>query len=279
MKGVQYGSEERSGIIQPEDLPKPIIKKVSRSFRRRICPMCGKSCYRDTKGTRVVHDLGDSYRGRPRDIHMKYSKHRCEQDKIYFNSDMSDIAPPGARYTHRVISMSLRLVIEDGLPYRSASWHLWRDHRVFVPFATVQNWVEEAGKKSSEQITRQYIDWTLEDFSGYLAADEIYDGPFCILFIVDSIRRRRIAYEVLGRDPEKEDILVFFRKVGMILSSHGLIVSGITTDGSPLYPEPIGNVWPTANHQVCKFHILKELSLSVLRTIAKIRKGLLSRIP
>jgi len=38
-------------------------------------------------------------------------------------------------------------VIEDGLPYRAASWHLWRDHRVFVPFATIQNWVEAAGKK------------------------------------------------------------------------------------------------------------------------------------
>ena len=39
------------------------------------------------------------------------------------------------------------LVVEDGLPYRAASWHLWRDHRVFVPFATVQNWVEAGGKK------------------------------------------------------------------------------------------------------------------------------------
>jgi hypothetical protein len=38
-------------------------------------------------------------------------------------------------------------VVEDGLPYQAASWHLWRDHRVFVPFATIQNWVEARGKK------------------------------------------------------------------------------------------------------------------------------------
>ena len=38
-------------------------------------------------------------------------------------------------------------VVEDGLPYRAASWHMWRDHRVFVPFATIQNWVEAAGEK------------------------------------------------------------------------------------------------------------------------------------
>ena len=52
-----------------------------------------------------------------------------------------------ALYTHRVVSLAVRLVVEDGLPYQAASWHLWRDHRVFVPFATIQNWVEAGGEK------------------------------------------------------------------------------------------------------------------------------------
>jgi hypothetical protein len=60
---------------------------------------------------------------------------------------MSDLALPKSHYTHRVVAMAVRLVVEDGLPYRLASWHLWRDHRVFVPFATIQNWVECGGKK------------------------------------------------------------------------------------------------------------------------------------
>jgi hypothetical protein len=60
----------------------------------------------------------------------------------------TDLAPPGSHYTQRVLSLAVRLVVEDGLPYRAASWHLWRDHRVFVPFATLQNWVEAAGEKS-----------------------------------------------------------------------------------------------------------------------------------
>ena len=24
-----------------------------------------------------------------------------------------------------------------------------------------------------------FLDWALTDFSGYVAADELYDGPFC----------------------------------------------------------------------------------------------------
>ena len=31
-----------------------------------------------------------------------------------------------------------------------------------------------------------YIDWALSDFSGYIGADELYDGPFCVLSIVDN---------------------------------------------------------------------------------------------
>jgi hypothetical protein len=41
----------------------------------------------------------------------------------------------------------VRSVIEDGLPYRAASWHLWRDHRAFVPYARIPNWVEAGGEK------------------------------------------------------------------------------------------------------------------------------------
>jgi hypothetical protein len=61
---------------------------------------------------------------------------------------MTDLAPPKSSYTNAVIELAVRLVVDDGLPYRSASWHLWRDHRVFVPFATIQNWVEAAGEKN-----------------------------------------------------------------------------------------------------------------------------------
>jgi hypothetical protein len=75
------------------------------------------------------------------------TQHYCTKCRKYFNADLSDLAPPGSHYTSRVIALAVRLVVEDGLSYRPASWHLWRDHRVFVSFATIQNWVEAGGKK------------------------------------------------------------------------------------------------------------------------------------
>ena len=91
--------------------------------------------------------MGDLLSGRPHELHILYSQHYCSACDKYFNADLSDVAPPRGHYTHRVMALAVRVVVEDGLPYRTASWHLWRDHRVFVPFATIQNWVEAGGKK------------------------------------------------------------------------------------------------------------------------------------
>jgi hypothetical protein len=96
---------------------------------------------------RTLHDLGNTLTGRPRDVVVLYSQHYCTRCRKYFNADMTDLADPGSHYTRRVVDAAVRLVVEDGLPYRTASWSLWRDQRVFVPFATIQNWVEDGGEK------------------------------------------------------------------------------------------------------------------------------------
>ena len=143
----EYLPDVTEGITRVEDLPKAKIVRQSRNYQRRPCPSCERSAYRDRVVTRVLHDLGDLRANRPVDLMVSYSQHYCSHCDIYFNADMDDLALPKAHYTHRVVSMAVRLVVEDGLPYRTASWHLWRDHRVFVPFATIQNWVEAGGKK------------------------------------------------------------------------------------------------------------------------------------
>lgn len=143
----RYFSDATEGVTRPEDLPQAKIIERSRNFSHRPCPACGRSCFRSRPGKRILHDVGDLVSGRPRDIHLIYSQHRCTRCRLYFNADMSDYALPKSHYTHRVVALSVRLVVEDGLPYQAASWHLWRDHRVFVPYTTIQNWVEAGGKK------------------------------------------------------------------------------------------------------------------------------------
>ena len=143
----EYLPDPTEGITDPKDLPQPKIVERSRNYSHRPCPRCHKRCFRDKVCTRTLHDIGDLVNNRPRDILLTYSQHYCTKCRKYFNTDMSDLAAPKAHYTHRVVAMAVRLVAEDGLPYQAASWHLWRDQRVFVPWATIQNWVEAGGKK------------------------------------------------------------------------------------------------------------------------------------
>jgi hypothetical protein len=94
------------------------------------------------------------------------------------------------------------------------------------------------GKRAAEQLDTAYLDWALADFSGYIAADELYDGPFCILSIVDNHTFKRLICQVLDHDPTQADIDAFFQRFQAQLTARKLRLRGITTDASPLYPTP-----------------------------------------
>ena len=48
------------------------------------------------------------------------------------------------------------------------------------------------------RVTDEYLYAVLADFSGYIAADELYDGPFSVFSIVGNCILRRITYEALA---------------------------------------------------------------------------------
>ena len=124
-----------------------------------------------------------------------------------------------------------------------------------------------------------YLDEALAEFSGYIAADELYDGPYCVLSIVDNRESRRLTYQVLDHSPIHEDILRFFKDFKKELDQRGLTLRGITTDGSPLYPVPIRQVFGDTPHQLCEFHVIKEINLKILRAVAQERKAMKTQIP
>ena len=60
----------------------------------------------------------------------------------------------------------------------------------------------------------------------------MYDGPFCVLSIVDNRAFKRLCYEVLDHPPAHGDIRAFFQRFQVALANRGLTLRGITTDGS-----------------------------------------------
>jgi hypothetical protein len=107
----------------------------------------------------------------------------------------------------------------------------------------------------------------------------MYDGPFCVLSAVDGPNQRRLLYEVLDHDPTHKDIRRFLRRLKAAIVARAGQVRGLTTDGSALYPEALAEVFPGIPHQVCEFHVLKELTKVVLRVVARMRKRLAEEAP
>jgi hypothetical protein len=119
-----------------------------------------------------------------------------------------------------------------------------------------------------------FLDWALEAFSGYVAVDELYEGPYCVLSAVDNRQYKRILYAVLDHDPTHDDIKAFLERLKAALDARDLALQGITTDGSALYPEPITAVFGDVPHQLCTFHVIAELVKGILRALASERKRL-----
>ena len=99
-----YAPDHTAGITRVEDLPTPLV--VSRDTQlppprrpsaaavaaatRPADASCTTWAASSTTG-RVICSVG-------------YSRHSCACCQRYFNADLSDLAPPGSHYTHRVIS-------------------------------------------------------------------------------------------------------------------------------------------------------------------------------
>ena len=88
-----------------------------------------------------------------------------------------------------------------------------------------------------------------------------------------------MTYRVLEKDPTHDDIRAFLRDFKAHLDARGLKVVGVTTDGSNLYPVPLAEVFPDVPHQVCRFHVLKEITKAILHALAKLRKELKACLP
>ena len=200
----------------------------SRNFSCRRCPFCGGRGGRWGVASRTVHDLGDSLSGRPgRGASIFATPHIAVWPVVAPSLPISPTSPRSkSQYTHRVQQTAVRLVIEDDMPYRIASWHLRRQPPRFLflgPPSRIGS--RPRGKKAGPPLIPS-TSRRLTRFSGYIAIDELYDGPFCVLSLVDNRAFIRLSFRVLEHDPTQNDIRRFLADFKARLDVRGLAVRG-----------------------------------------------------
>src|SRR5204863_899871 len=95
----------------------------------------------------------------------------------------------------------------------------------------------------------------LGHFSGTLCVDELHLGRFTLLLATDPISDLPVAFALVSRNDKKH-----MRRFLNGLKSWGLLPRVVVSDGSNLYPEVLAELWPHARHQLCVFHILKDIN-------------------
>ena len=162
----EYRPDPSVGITAPADLPQPEIVPYSRNDIRQQCPR-GHSAYRDKQSHRTLHDLGNLDVWCPRDLLVTSSQHYCAKCRKYFSADLSKLAPPGSHYTHRVIDLAVRIVVEAACPTARPVGTCGATTACSCPLPRSKTGSRRGGKKAQARMDTDFLDWALADFSTF----------------------------------------------------------------------------------------------------------------
>jgi transposase-like protein len=115
----------------------------------------------------------------------------------------------------------------------------------------------------------EYRQWTLAHFSGTLCVDELHLGRYTLLLATDPVNDFPVGFALIDRNDQEH-----MRRFLGNLRAHGLSPQVVITDGSSLYPQLLAELWPTAQHQLCVFHVLQDLNRHVLDAVKRMRREL-----
>jgi hypothetical protein len=108
----------------------------------------------------------------------------------------------------------------------------------------------------------------LERFSGTLCVDELHLGRYTLLLATDPLADLPVGFALVGAN-DQDHRHRFLRN----LAHGGLQPTMVISDGSSLYPTVLAEIWPEARHQLCLFHVLRDILKQVLDAVRRLRRG------
>jgi hypothetical protein len=92
-------------------------------------------------------------------------------------------------------------------------------------------------------------------------------GIYTLLLATDPLADLPVGF-ALVRANDKDHMRRFLRN----LARWGLRPEVVVSDGSNLCPELVAQIWPQARHQLCVFHLLRDLLDKVLAAVRRLRR-------
>src|SRR5262249_16592387 len=103
-------------------------------------------------------------------------------------------------------------------------------------------------------------------FSGVLCLDEVHGRGRTILFATDALGDFTVSFKLVEQN-DQDHMDAFLQA----LKDRGLDAQVIMTDGSPLYKDALQRYWYDVEHQLCIFHVIKEVNKLLLDGVRAIK--------
>lgn len=227
------------------------------------CPQCGTPGRRKDTHTRPVRDIAF---GEVLIIEVTLGEYRaaCDCCKT-FRSHVEGIEPR-AQYTNRVRDAVIDRLLEDGMSLHRLQQAMHRDFLLDLSDGFLSDCLDWKVRQTDMPAYRQ---WTLNNFSGTLCIDELHLGHRTLLLATDPLGDFPVAF-ALVRANDQDHMRRFLNN----LKNHGFLPQVVVTDGSNLYPAVLAELWPAARHQLCVFHVLKDINAHVFDALRRFRRTL-----
>jgi len=238
------------------------ITRLRRAPKRAPCPTCGRLGRRK----RILHRrLRTLLYHAVAWLEITYAEYRshCACCK-YFRTWPLDV-PQKADYDATVREAVLDRLVHDRLNVEQTKAAMQRDFLVSLSDGFIYDCLRW-------QLTRtdlaQHRHMVLQRFSGTLCVDELHLGRYTLLLATDPLADLPVGFALVGANDQDH-----MRRFLHNLAHWGLRPKVVVSDGSNLYPELLAEIWPDAAHQLCVFHLLRDVLEQVLAAVRRLRQA------
>ena len=247
-------------------MPVPVVRVVRRAARNYPCPTCGRPGRRKRLLYRRIRSL--AYRQVAYlDVHYGEYQARCSCRKSFRSWPVD--APAKAGYDGLVRQAVLDRLLGDGLNVERTLAAMRRDFLLELSQGFVYDCLRWQVARLDMAPHRRMV---LERFSGTLCVDELHLGRFTLLMATDPVADLPVAFALVGRN-DKDHMRRFLGN----LKAWGLAPQVVVSDGSTLYPAVLAELWPAARHQLCVFHVLKDINDLIVAGVRRLARAMARR--
>jgi transposase-like protein len=247
-------------------VPTPLVIPLRCAAKKAPCPTCGELGRRKRTLKRTVRTL--VYKA-VAFLEITYGEYqaRCECSTTFRTTPEGVL--PKAKYDNKVRDLVLERILEDGMSIERVLDSLKREFLLDLSPGFVYDVLHDFAADLDMAAHRRKV---LEHFSGTLCIDELHLGRFTLLLATDPLSDLPVAFALVAANDQDH-----MRRFLKNLQTRGLVPTVVVTDGSNLYPAVIVELWPEADHQLCVFHVIKDINKLILDAVRRMRAAMTRR--